>query len=586
MDGPERKVVASSEEVFKTYIEPRVWTKWYDEGVPTDVEVPEIPLFKFLDDSASDFPDRAAMVFYGRKISYSELKDRVDRFAKALSELWNVSKGDRVAIFLPNLPQFAIAYYGALKAGATVTPVNPLYTGRELAYQLENSEARLLVALDIFKPKVDEALKSVSLDAVIYTGVDDYLPAVLSLLYRLKERKPKIAYDGRTTVAFRRLIREFEPRPPQVSIDPKEDIASLMYTGGTTGVPKGAMLTHYNLVSNVLQIDAWFKKGQRGVDVLVGVLPWFHIYGQTAVLNFGVFRAATILVYPQFKLEEVLKGIAKYRANMFHAVPTVYSLVVNYPDIKKFDISSIEACISGAAPLPEAIAKKFEELTGGRLREGYGLTETSPVTHVNPIFGRYKIGSIGVPVPSTYAAIAHVDKPELLPPGEVGEIVVSGPQVMKGYYKMPEENERAFFEAFGLRWFRTGDLGYMDEEGYFYVVDRKKDLIKYKGYSVYPREIEEVLYKHECVAEAAVIGVPDPKVGEYVKAFVALKPECKGRVTESDILEYCKRNLAPFKVPKVVEFRDELPKSTVGKVLRRVLREEELRKLKEAQKPK
>lgn len=583
LSGPSREIKVSSEEVYKTYIEPRIWTKWYDEGVPVDVKIPEVPLYTFLDDSASKFPNRDSMIFMGRRVSFREFKESSDKFSKALSEKWNIEKGDVVALFLPNLPQFAIAYYGAIKAGAVVTPINPLYTSRELTYQLKTSGARLLVSLDLFKPRVEEALKEVSVEGVIYTGVDDYLPGFISVLYRLKEKKPKIGFDGKKTVKFKELLKSFEAKPPKVDINPREDLVALMYTGGTTGVPKGAMLTHYNLVANAVQVDAWLKMGVKGRDVMIGVLPWFHIYGQTTVLHTGVYRAATIIVFPQFRLEDILKAIVKYKANMFHGVPTIYSLIVNYPEIKKYDLKSVEACVSGAAPLPVAVAKKFEEITGGRLREGYGLTETSPVTHVNPIYGRYKLGSIGVPIPNTYAAIADPEKPILLPPGEVGELVISGPQVMRGYHNMPEENKEVFFELYGKKWFRTGDMAYMDEEGYFYIVERKKDLIKYKGYSVYPREVEEVLYQHECITEAAVIGVPDLKVGEYVKAFVVLKPECKGKVSAEDIISYCEKNLAPFKVPKTVEFRDTLPKSTVGKVLRRVLREEEIKKLEESQ---
>ncbi len=571
---------ASSQEVFEKYIKPRPWVKNYDEGVPAEIDIPEIPLFKLLDDSAEKFPKRTAFYFFGRRVSYSEFKRAADSFAKALYENWGVGKGDRVALFLPNTPQFAIAYYGAIKTGATVTPANPLYTPRELAYQLSNSEARILVALDIFRDRVEEALKSesVKVEAVIYTGIDDYLPGFKAFLYRLKEKKPKIRYDGKKVVRFMDLVRNYEPKPPSVEIKPKEDIVALMYTGGTTGIPKGAMLTHYNIVSNVYQIDAWWKRGRKAEDIMVGVLPWFHIYGQTVVLHTGIFRAATILVYPRFDLERILKDIEKFKANIFHGVPTIYAMIVNRPDITKYNLRSLEVCISGAGPLPVAVAEKFEKLTGAKLREGYGLTETSPVTHVNPIYGKYKLGSIGLPVPNTLAAIADLEKPVLLPPGQTGELVISGPQVMKGYYKMPEENEKAFFECCGLRWLRTGDIAYMDEEGYFYIVDRKKDIIKYKGYSVYPREIEEVLYKHECVAEAAVIGVPDPEVGERIKAFVALKPECKGKITENDIIEWARKHLAPYKVPKEVEFRDELPKSAAGKILRRVLREEELRK--------
>lgn len=565
----------SSDEVFETYIKPRVWVKNYDPDVPHTIDIPEVPLYQLLEDSARDYGGHTALVFYKRRVSYSELKDASDRFARALADEWGVGKGSVVSLYLPNTPQFAIAYYGALKAGATVNPINPLYTGEEVAFQLRTSKTKVLVALDIFKDKVDDALsKAESVEAVVYTGVDDYLPGLLGFLYRLKTKKPKIAFDGKRTARFKELLESHSPRPPLPKVEPREDVAALMYTGGTTGRPKGAMLTHYNLVSNVHQIDAWLERGRKARDVLIGVLPWFHIYGQTAVLHTGIFRAGTIIVLPRFELKEVLDAIVKYKANMFHGVPTIYSLIVNYKDIHKYDLSSVEVCISGAAPLPKSVAEKFEKLTGGRLREGYGLTETSPVTHVNPIKGKYKIGSIGVPVPNTYAAVADPVEPRLLPPGEVGELVVSGPQVMKGYYAGGDEN--VFFEAYGMRWFRTGDMARMDEEGYFYIVDRKKDLIKYKGYSVYPREIEEVLYKHECIAEAAVIGVPDPQVGERVKAFISLKPECKGKVDEKDIIEYCRQHLAPYKVPKEIEFRDQLPKSAVGKVLRRVLKEEEM----------
>lgn len=578
-EAPSR--LPSSEEVFKTFIEARIWTRFYDEYVPREIKIPEIPLFKLLDDAAAGFPRRTAFIFFGRRVSYEEFQRSANSFARALRENWGVGHGDRVALFLPNSPQFAIAFYGALKAGATVTPVNPLYTGFELARQIRKSRARILVALDMFKEKVEDAINEhgAQLDAVIYTGIDDYLPSILAILYKLKEKKPKIRYDGKRIVKFNDLVKDYEPQPPSVKIDPREDLAALMFTGGTTGLPKGTMLTHYNLVANVHQIDAWWRPGRKGEDVMVGVLPWFHIYGQTAVLHTGVFRAATILVYPRFDLDRILKDIEKYKPNIFHGVPTIYSKIVSRPDITKYNLRSIEVCISGAGALPKAVAEKFEKLTGAKLREGYGLTETSPVTHINPIYGKHKIGSIGVPIPSTLAAIADPEKPVLLPPGEIGEIVISGPQVMKGYLDMDEENKRVFFECCGRRWLRTGDIGYMDEEGFFFIVDRKKDVIKYKGYSVYPREIEEVLYMHDCVTDAAVIGVPHPHVGERIKAFVTLKPECRGRIKPEDIIEFARKHLAPYKVPKEVEIRDELPKSAVGKILRRILREEELRKL-------
>ncbi len=567
-------VAEKLERVFEAYAS-KPWIKNYDEGVPAEIEIPEIPLYQFLIDSARSFPNRTALVFYGRHVSYRELEDRARRFARFLAEM-GVGRGDVVGIFLPNSPQFAIAYYGALMAGATVSPMNVLYSPKEINRQLKDNKARVLVAIDIFKDKVEQGVPD-TVEKIVWTGVHDYLPGIVALLYRVKEKPPKIREDSRN-VLLKTVLSSYEPLASPAKVNPREDVAALMYTGGTTGIPKGAELTHYNLVANVLQIDAWYKRGTKGKDVMVGALPWFHIYGQTAVLNAGIYRAATILVFARWETEKVMKAIEKYRANLFHGVPLMYSMIVNHPKVRKFNLRSLEACISGAAPLPVALAQKFEELTGAKLREGYGLTETSPVTHVNPILGKAKKGSIGLPVPNTIAAVADLEAPRLLPPGETGELVISGPQVMKGYHNMPEENEKVFFECCGLRWLRTGDIAYMDEEGYFYIVDRKKDIIKYKGYSIFPREIEEVLYKHPCVLEAAVVGSPHPEYFEVPKAFIVLKPECRGKVTERDIIEWARKELSLIKVPKIVEFRDELPKTAVGKILRRVLREEEWRK--------
>lgn len=564
------------QEYVKAYLE-KPWLRFYDEEVPSEVEVPEKPLYWILEEAARLYPRRTALYFLGTHITYSGLLRRAKAFAGFLRSI-GVGKGDVVGLLLPNTPQFAIAYYGSLFAGATVSPMNVLYTPSEIRYQLSDNKAKVLVALDLFKDKVEAALPD-NVERVVWTGIQDYLSPLKAFLYSLKFKPPKIREDERNA-SFRRALRS-EPIDKPAEVDPHDDLAALMYTGGTTGLPKGAMLTHYNLLSNVIQIDAWFERGRKGKDVYVGVLPWFHIYGMNAVLNAGIFRAATILTYPRWTIDTVLRDIQKHKATVFHGVPTMYVAIINHEKIRKFNLRSLEYCISGAAPLPVAVAKKFEELTGAKLREGYGLTETSPVTHVNPMKGNARPGSIGIPVPSTLAAIADPEKPQFLKPGEIGEIVVSGPQVMKGYYNRPEENDKAFFDAEGLRWFRTGDMGYMDEDGFFYVVDRKKDLIKYKGYSVYPREIEEVLYKHECIQEAAVIGVPHEEFNEVPKAFVVLKPECEGKVDEGQIIGYLKENLAPYKVPKTVEFRRELPKSAVGKVLRRLLREEELKKISE-----
>lgn len=569
----------NDKEIFEKWILSKPWLKFYEEAVPKEIDIPEIPLYKFLDDAYKIGADHPAMIFMGRKITYREFYEDSERFGRALVDKFNIKKGDKVAIYLPNTPQFAIAFYGAIKVGAIVTPMNPLYTAREVARQLKDSGAKVLVALDLFTENVEKALEEVDINAVIYTGIEDYMPSLKGWIYKTFMKKVKVPIDNVKRFRFKDVIRDVPPEAPRPDVNPKEDVIALMYTGGTTGVPKGAELTHYNLVSNVLQIDAWLFRGRKKVDKYVGVLPWFHIYGMTTVLHSAIYSVATIIIFPRFDIKELLEGIKKYRLNVFHGVPTIYSLLINYPEIKKYDLSSIEACVSGAGPLPVSVAKKFEEITGGRIREGYGLTETSPVTHVNPIYGKYKFGSIGLPIPNTLAAIADLEEDRFLKPGETGELVISGPQVMKGYYNRPEENKKVFFEKYGFRWLRTGDIAYMDEEGYFYIVDRKKDLIKYKGYSVYPREIEEVLYQHEAVAEAAVIGVPDEKVGERIKAFVVLKNEYRGKVSQDDILSFLKDNLAPYKLPKEIEFRDTLPKSAAGKILRRVLREEEVKKL-------
>ena len=566
-----------SEDAFRAYAS-RPWLKNYDEGVPADVEVPEKPLYWILEEAARGYPDRTALYFFGYRMSYRELLESAERFAGYLRSK-GIGPGDVVGLFLPNTPQFAIAYYGTLMAGATVSPMNVLYGPALIRHQLEDNKARILVAIDLFKEKITAGVPG-GVEEIIWTGIQDYLPGIKSLLYKLKAKPPKIREDERNK-QFKKILASSEKIREKPYINPREDIAALMYTGGTTGVPKGAELTHYNLLANVVQIDAWYKRGQKGVDVFVGALPWFHIYGQSAVLNTGVYKAATILVFPRWDVETVMKAIEKHRANVFHGVPLMYIAIINHPKRDKFNLKSLEVCISGAAPLPVAVREKFEEITGAKLREGYGLTETSPVTHVNPILGEARAGSIGLPVPSTLAAVAKVEEPELLPVGEVGELVISGPQVMKQYHNMPEENRAVFFECCGRRWLRTGDIARMDEEGYFYIVDRKKDIIKYKGYSLYPREIEEILYRHPCIREAAVIGVPHPDYFEVPKAFIVLKEECKGKVTADEIKEWAKKQLGEVKYPRIIEFREDLPKTAVGKILRRVLKEEELKKMKE-----
>lgn len=549
------------------------WVAYYDEGVPAEVEIELAPLYQYLDRQVSQAGGVPAYIYFGREITYKTVGDHSDRVAAALRE-WGVGKGDVVALYLPNTPAFAIVYYGILKVGAVASPINPMYTPREIEHQAKDSGARVIFAADVLYKNVEV----VPFERVVVVEVAEYMPFWMKPLAKMKLKPPKIQYGGRV-LPYRDVLR-YSPTSYRAPINPAEDLAALMYTGGTTGLPKGAMITHGNISANLQQIKPIVDvlKRRRGIERLVfmGVLPWFHIYGQVAVMHYAIFDGATVVVVPKPDIEQIMKLIEKHGVHALHGVPTLYNMIINHPKVRQFNLKSVAICISGAAPLPMEVAKKFEELTGAVLREGYGLTETAVVATVNPLFTKPKFGSIGLPVPSTYMAIADAEAPRFLPPGQIGEIVISGPQVFKGYRSGPEED--VFFEACGLRWFRTGDMGYMDPEGYFYVVDRKKDVIKYKGYSVFGREVEEVLYQHPCVKEAAVIGVPRPDVGEVPKAFIVLRDECKNKITAEEILKWTSDKLAHYKQPRLVEFRDSLPKSAIGKILKRELRAEELKR--------
>ncbi|RLI22736.1 long-chain fatty acid--CoA ligase [Candidatus Bathyarchaeota archaeon] len=551
------------------------WLKFWPEGVPQSIDYPEIPLFHFLEKSAEAYPHNTAIIFFGREITYRELNTAADKFANALSRM-GIKKGDVVALYLPNIPQFVISYYGAMKAGATLTAVSPLYRERELEFQLNNSEAKVIVTLDVLFPRFKNIWKKTGVEHAIVTSMKEYMPGFKAFLGSLLGKIPSAKVEREPNVHFfKELIKESPAEPPEVSIDPKEDLAVLQYTGGTTGTPKGAMLTHMNLVSNAMMCAAWLR-GRPSEEVFLAVLPLFHIYGMTVAMNAPIYLAGKVVMLPRFDPIEVFKAIEKYRVTVFCGAPTMYALLIDHPDVGKYDCTSIKFCISGAAPLPPEVQKKFMEITGGVLVEGYGLTEASPVTHCNPLdptMKTVKIGSIGLPWPDTDAKIVDVEtgKKELSP-GEVGELIVKGPQVMKGYWKMPEETAEVLRDG----WLYTGDIGKMDEDGYFYITDRKKDLIKYKGYSVYPRELEDVLYEHPAVKLCAVVGKPDPVAGEIPKAFIVLKEGAKA--TEDEIIKFVKERVAPYKVIREVEFRKELPMTMVGKVLRRVLREEERKK--------
>jgi len=548
----------------------RIWLKHYDEGVRPNIDYPEVPLYQILEDSAKKYPEKTALIFLGKKISYRELDETSDRVAAFLKNL-GVGKGSRVIVDLPNTPHFVAAYYGILKTGATVVQCNPLYTEREIRYIQENSEAEYGFFVEFVYPRIKNLLAEGRLKKVVICKIEDYLPFPLNILYPLKKEKVKIETSEK--VVYWKDVLKTPPTKERPSIDPKEDIATFLYTGGTTGVPKAVMSTHYNLVANVYQTLEWVVDRSPD-DVFIGALPYFHSFGMTTSMNAPIALGSTIVLIPDPRdIKRILGSIQKYRATIFCGVPTMYAAILNHPDLKKYDLSSIKACISGAAPLPVEIKRKFEAVTGGKLVEGYGLSETSPVALGNPVYGLNKEGSIGIPFPDTYAVVID-DEGKVLPAGEVGEIVIKGPQVMKGYYKMDEETKKVLVNG----WLLTGDMAKMDEDGYFYIVDRKKDMIIAGGYNIYPREVEEVLYEHPAVVEAAVVGVPDPYRGETVKAFIVLKPEYRGKVTEQEIIQFCKERLAAYKVPRLVEFRDELPKSAVGKILRRILRDEEIKK--------
>lgn len=547
------------------------WIASYPPETAPSLEYPRVPLTHFLEQAAAEFPDHPALYFMGRRITYRELLAMSYQFANALIKR-GVKKGDRVAVMLPNSPQAVIGYYGSLMAGATVVMTNPLYTERELIHQLNDSGAETIITLDLLYSRVAAVKASTPLKRLMITSVGDFLPFFKKMLYPLVQKKqghhPQITYGG-DVEPFLSVLKESAINPVTPEVDPEKDIALLQYTGGTTGLAKGVMLTHRNLVANALQCQAVMYKFVRGRERILAALPLFHVYGMTTVMNKGISIAAEIILVPKFNVKQILKLIDKTKPTLFPGAPTMYIGLINHPDLPKYDLSSIAACVSGSAPLPVEVQRRFEELTGGRLVEGYGLTEASPVTHSNPIWGKRISGSIGLPWPDTDCRIVDPSTGEELPQGEIGELAVKGPQVMLGYWNRPEETAAVLRDG----WLLTGDMGYMDADGYFYVVDRKKDMIIAGGYNIYPREVEEVLFEHSAVQEAAVIGVPDPYRGETVKAFIVLKEGAQ--VSEEELERHCRQRLAAYKIPRIYEFRKELPKTMVGKVLRRQLLEEE-----------
>ena len=554
----------------------KLWLASYPEEVPHSIELPEIPVHQFLTQAFESAPNKVAIHFMGRELTYKELYESALKFANYLRSL-GVEKGDRVAVMLPNCPQAVIAYYGTMYAGGIVVQTNPLYTERELQYQMADSGAKVILVMDILYPRAMKILHETKIENVIVTGIKDYLPFPKNLVYPFIQKKQygfsvKVEHSG-TNHLFTEVMKMAKTDKIEQNFNFENDLALLQYTGGTTGFPKGVMLTHKNLVANTMMCDAWMYKCKKGEEIILGILPFFHVYGMTTVLVLSVMQQGKMVLLPKFDAEQALKTIDKQKPTLFPGAPTMYIGLLNHPELAKYDLSSIKACLSGSAALPLEVQEKFEELTGGRLVEGYGLTETSPVTHANPIWDHRINGSIGLPWPNTEAVILRSGEAEVLPVGEIGEIAVKGPQVMKGYWNRPEETAMTFADG----WFLTGDLGYMDDKGYFYVVDRKKDMIIAGGFNIYPREVEEVLYEHEAIQECVVAGIPDPYRGETVKAYIVLK-EGKS-VTDKELNEFCRKNLAAYKVPRIYEFRKELPKTAVGKILRRTLIEEEKQKM-------
>ncbi len=578
-------------------MQPKPWHAKWPADVAHEISDYDKPVFSLLDESARDYPNHVFTIFNDATKTYAQVKQAADKVANFLASV-GIKKGDRVAIFLPNLPHYPIAFFGILKAGAVCVTCNPLYTATELNFQLKDAGVKAVFCMDHpqFYSTTVKAIAGTSVNTVVICNVKSFLPPIKGFLGGLLGKIPKAGKYEHGHRFFDDVVARAGAKPPSISIDPKEDLALIIYTGGTTGTPKGAALTHSSLVSNVAAVNEWTRIPQEaggkpermrrgGFHTYLGVLPWYHSFGLTVAMLSACSGGNRLVCIPDPRagnppFTEVLKAVQKYKATVVPAVPTIFVAFTNHPLIDKFDLSSIVACASGGAPMPVEVAKQFEAKTGAIIFEGYGLSETSPIATTNPTNTQArKFGSVGFPVPSTDIKILDIESgTKELPQGEDGEIAISGPQVMKGYWNRPEETAAVFRDIEGRRYFLTGDIGHLDEEGYLLITDRKKDMILVGGFNVYPKDVEEILYTHPKVAMAAVVGIPDPKSGESVKAYIQLKPGAQ--VSEEQMLGFCQKNMAGYKRPRAIEFRDSLPTSPIGKVLRRVLREEELKKAK------
>ena len=559
-------------------MEEHPWFKFYDKDVPQHIDYPPIAVQGLLKEAAQKFPDSPCTIFKGGVITYREMDELTDRLAAGIASL-GVKKGDRVGIFMLNTPQFVVTFFGILKAGAIAVAINPLYKSREIEHQVNDAGIEVLFVLSNYYNLIKETQPKTKIKKVIASNIKDYLPPVLSFLFGLtKEKKGGFRIElAPGDIWLKDLIAQHKPEErPKVDVGP-EDVAIFQYSGGTTGISKGAIGLHRNLVANALQIRSWVPEGVDGKETLLMAIPLFHVYGMVAGMLFAIKSGSGMVMIPNPRdIVDVLSSIQKYKTSIFPGAPAQYNAINNNPDAAagKYNLSSIRTCISGSAPLMRDTKEKFEALTGGKLCEGYGLSEAPTATHCNPLNGENRTGSIGIPFPDVDCRIISLDDGVTpLKAGEIGELCIKGPQVMKGYHNMPTETANTLREG----WLYTGDIAKMDEDGYFYIVDRKKELIKPSGYQVWPREVEEVIAAYPKVLEVGVAGVPDAYRGETVKAWVVLKPG--ETATEEEIREYCKKNMAPFKVPTEVAFLSELPKTTVGKVLRRELVREHMEKL-------
>lgn len=553
------------------------WLAHYDKGVPQTFEIPQFPLFHFLEEAARKYPDRACTIFKGAVISFREMNAIANSIAAGLADM-GVKKGDRVGIFMPNTPQFVMAFFGIIKAGGVVVATNPLYTPPEIEYQASDAGIEYMFVMTNFYETIKKAQPKTKIKKMIVTNLKETLPPVKRVLFSLAlEKKGGFRIEGGLRdgdIWFQDLLTKYKGAPqPNVEVVP-DDTALFQYSGGTTGVSKGVIATHYNVVADTLIVKRWNINIEEGNEITLMAIPLFHVYGLVVGMTMGISCGASLVMIPNARdLKDVLENIDKYHPTMFPGVPTLYNAINNNPDVLagKYDLSSIKACLSGSAPLMRETKDRFESLTGGKVFEGYGMSETPTATHCNPLLGENRTGSIGLPLPNVDATIISLDDSETeLPIGEVGELVVNGPMVMKGYHNMPTETANSLRQLKdGKTWLFTGDIARMDEDGYFYIVDRKKELIKPGGYQVWPREVEEVIADNPKVMEVGVAGIPDAYRGETVKAWVVLKPG--ETMTKEELKAFCKERLAAYKVPTHYEFRDELPKTTVGKILRREL---------------